>query len=491
MTATQTSLDINRPLTVAALLLAMFLAAMEATAVSTAMPTVIGELGGIKLYAWVFTAYMLTSTVSVPVFGKLADLYGRKPVMLIGLLLFLSFSFLCGFSTTIEQLIVFRALQGLGAGAVQTTSLTIVGDLFTLEERAKMQGVFGAVWGLAGICGPLLGGFIVKYWSWQWVFYINIPFGLASAVILLFWFHETIERHRRSLDVAGAVTLVLAVVALLGATGNSRPAPLAAAGVALLALFVWIEKRAPEPLLPIKLFSQRLMVVVSALGALVGATMFCVVTYLPLYVQGVLLGSPTAAGGVLTPMVVAWPIAAALSGRYIPRFGFRRFVVAGAAVAMLAALAMALSVQYRLALPAIYATSAVFGAGLGLINTSLIIAVQTSVSWQERGVATASTMFFRTTGGTLAVGILGGILARVLAGDPEAARAVAAHLLAAHGGSVGQEVQTARHVADTLAAALVPIYWLNWAFTLIGVAVCRFFPRHVASGTSPLPAAEL
>ena len=205
----------NRPLTVAALLLALFMAAMEMTVVSTAMPTVVADLGGALHYAWVFTAYMLASTVTVPFYGKLADIYGRKPVMLVSLALFLFGSMASGQARTMEQLIVFRAIQGVGAGGMQPVAITIVGDIFKLEERARMQGVFGAVWGIAGLVGPLAGGLIVALLSWRWVFYVNVPFGLLSAVLLVVALHESIEKKKPSLDVLGALTLGGSVIALL------------------------------------------------------------------------------------------------------------------------------------------------------------------------------------------------------------------------------------------------------------------------------------
>src|SRR5947208_10858435 len=300
----------NRPLTVISLLLSLSMAAMEMTVVSTAMPTVVGDIGGIHLYSRVFTAYLLTSTVTVPLYGKLADLYGRKPVRPGGIAIFLAGSMASGLAGSIGALIVFRALQGLGAGAMQPTTLTIVGDIYNLEERARMQGVFGAVWGVAGLVGPLLGGIIVKYLSWRWVFFINVPAGIAAAVLLVVALHERVEHHRHSLDWLGAGVLTLGLTALLfgahGGQGTAIGLPLAAIS---LVLFFFIERRSPEPVVPLDLFRQRAIGVATAAGALVGAGMISMVTYVPLYVQGVLGGSPTEAGRSITPMVHGWPIA--------------------------------------------------------------------------------------------------------------------------------------------------------------------------------------
>src|SRR5215472_8733108 len=314
----------NRPLTVAAILCAMFMAAMEMTVVSTAMPTVIGDLGGIQHYAWVFTAYMIAATVTVPMYGKLADLYGRKPILLFGIALFVLGSVASGQARSIGQLIAFRAVQGLGAGAMQPTALTIAGDIFDLEERARIQGVFGAVWGVAGLIGPVLGGLIVKWLSWRWVFYINVPFGLGSALLLIFFFRERVERKHHTLDLAGAGLLTAAVLALLFATRRGPLAlPFAALAALTLAGFLAVERRAKEPLLPLPLFRKRVMAVTTLVGSLLGAGMIATVTFVPLYIQAVCGGTATEAGSAITPMVIGWPLASAVGGRVLPRVGFR------------------------------------------------------------------------------------------------------------------------------------------------------------------------
>ncbi|HUJ24810.1 MAG TPA: MDR family MFS transporter, partial [Myxococcales bacterium] len=401
----------NRPLTVVGLLFSLSMAAMEMTVVSTAMPTVVGDLGGIHLYSWVFTGYLLTSTVTVPLYGKLADLYGRKPVLLFGIALFLAGSMASGLSRSIQALIAFRALQGLGAGAMQPITLTIVGDIYDLEERAKMQGVFAAVWGVAGLIGPLLGGVIVSWLSWRWVFFINVPAGIGAAALLVVALHEQVEKQKHALDFAGAGALMVGLTALLvGVQGGRAMAiglPLAA--VALVA-FVIIERRAHEPVLPFALFAQPVVGVATLAGTLIGAGMISLVTYVPLYVQGVLGGTPTQAGAAVTPMVIGWPIASALGGRVLTRVGFRPLIRGGLALSAASAAALAFFLEPGASVHMVQLANAAFGAGLGFANTSLLIAVQTSVDWRQRGVATASTMFARTIGGTLAVGALGGVL---------------------------------------------------------------------------------
>jgi EmrB/QacA subfamily drug resistance transporter len=407
----------SRPLTVVALLLGLFLAAMEMTVVSTAMPTVVAELGGLPLYAWAFSAYLLATTVTVPIWGKLADLRGRKPVLLAGVALFLTGSLACGAAGSMATLIAWRAVQGLGAGAMQPVTFTIVGDLFDVHERGRMQGFFGAVWGIAGLVGPLVGGAIVHSVGWRWIFWVNLPFGLASAAVLSIAYHERPERHEHRLDVAGAVLLAVAVVAALLAA-RSRGASLVALPVAVVAagLFLAVERRAREPIVPLDLFRTRVMATASLSGALMGAAMIGTVTYVPLWVQSVLGLPPTSAGAAIAPMAIGWPLASALSGRLVPRVGFRPLLVAGFATSALAALLAALLLRPGVPLPAVQAIMALYGAGLGTANPPLLIAVQTSVDWNRRGVATASTLFFRTIGGALAVGILGGVLAHALTG---------------------------------------------------------------------------
>jgi EmrB/QacA subfamily drug resistance transporter len=472
----------SRPLTVVSLLLGLFLAAMEMTVVSTAMPTVVGELGGLSLYAWAFAAYMLTATVTVPIHGKLADLHGRKPVLLAGTGLFLLGSAGCGTAGSMEALIAWRAIQGLGAGAIQPVSLTIVGDLFDVRERARMQGVFGAVWGIAGLVGPLLGGAIVHGLGWRWIFWVNLPFGIASAVVLAIAYHERPERHPHRLDLAGAALLTGAVVALLVAArslGTGLVAlPVAAAA---LALFLWVERRAAEPLLPLDLFGQRVMAVSSATGALLGAAMLAMVTYVPLWVQSVLGLSPTAAGAAIAPMAVGWPLASTIAGRLLPRLGYRRLLLGGLATTAIAGAALALALRPGTSLLVPQVLTFVYGVGLGFANTPLIIAVQTSVPWNRRGVATASTMFFRTIGGTLAVGLLGGVLASAVAragARPE----LAARLLGPERAAV--PAPDLAVVAAALQGAMGVVFWAVAAIALAALLVGTRFP-HLAIHAGP------
>lgn len=465
----------SRPLTVVSLLLGLFLSAMEMTVVATAMPTVVAELGGLSLYAWAFSGYMLATTVTVPIWGKLADLRGRKPVLLAGTALFLGGSFACGYSGSMGALIAWRAVQGLGAGAMQPVTFTIVGDLFDVHERGRMQGLFGAVWGLAGLVGPLVGGALVHTVGWRWVFWVNLPFGIASAAVLALAYHERPQRHAHRLDVAGAALLSAAVVAALLAA-RSRGTGLVAIPVALAATaaFLLVERRAKEPLLPLDLFGQRVIAVGSAAGALIGAAMLGTVTYVPLWVQSVLGLSPTAAGAAIAPMALGWPVASAISGRLIPRLGYRPLLFAGFGTSAAAAVVLALALRPGASLLAVQAIMALYGVGMGLSNPPLLMAVQTSVAWNRRGVATASTLFFRTIGGTLAVGLLGGVLANALAGA--GARPELVEKLLGPGRGLLDPGATAV-VAGTLQGAMSVVFWTGAVIAAAAFLVALAFPH--------------
>jgi len=469
----------HRPTTVVALILSLFMAALEATVVSTAMPTVVGDLGGIETYSWVFTAYLLASTVTVPIYGKLADLYGRKPIILFGIAAFLVGSLASGLATTMAQLIAFRAVQGLGAGSMQPMAMTIVGDIFSLEERGRMQGLFGAAWAVAGLIGPMAGGVIVDYLSWHWIFFINIPFGIASAILLVFSLHESIEKKSHVLDIAGAAILTACVTALLFATtGTSLLLTLGGVAVSA-ALFVGlaaVEKRALEPVLPFEVFKKPVIAVSSVAGALIGGAMFATMTYVPLFVQGVLGGSPTAAGSAVTPMVIGWPVASAISGRLIMKMGYRPLIRGGLAITAAASIVLAVFAHKagNIWVPRI--ATAFFGVGLGFANTALLIAVQTSVDWAQRGIVTASTMFVRTIGGMLAIGVMGGVLRAALARDPSIPPDAASQLLGPdRGHSLDPEV--VRHLGAALEGGVGTIFWLASGIACAAFFVSLLFPR--------------
>ena len=404
---------------VVAVVLATFLAALDTSVVGTAMPTIIGELGGLDLYSWVFSAYLLTSTTAVPVFGRLSDTHGRKPVFVAGTTLFIVGSILCGSAANMEQLIAFRAVQGLGAAAVLPTSMTIVGDVFSTVERARVQGLLSAVWGVSAILGPGLGGFIVDHLQWRWLFYVNVPFGAASALLLVACLHERTAPRKLAIDYVGAVALVAAITALLfgllqmGQSVSSLPVPawgFVAAACGLLALFLWHESHTDEPLLPIQLFRIRLFSISNSAGFLVGAVLMGIDSYVPPFVQGVLGGTAINAGMVLAPMSISWTAATALSGRMMVRRGYRHVVILGASLILASAVLLLVPVDRQMAQPWLMLTMLVMGFGMGFAMTSFLVAVQSSVGWSERGIATASVSFFQNIGGAVGVSVMGGLL---------------------------------------------------------------------------------
>ncbi len=403
---------------IVALMLGMSLASLDTTIVGTAMPSIVGKLGGLALYSWVFSVYLLTSTTTVPIYGKLADLYGRNPLFLFGSSLFLLGSMACGTAQTMEQLIVFRAIQGLGAGAVLPIVLTIIGDIFPLEERARLQGFFSGVWGLSSIVGPALGGLIVDHFTWRWVFYINIPFGLLSAILLAISLKENVERKKHQLDYMGTLTLTGSILALLfavlqGGTSWAWNSPqsigLFAVAAVLLALFLRQEQRASEPILPLTLFNNRIIAISSFGGVILGIIMFGITSYVPLFVQGVKGGTATSAGLVLGPFLLAWPIASTISGRVVLRLGYRFTAGLGTLLTAIG-VSMVMLFNIQTGTPFIITAMVLMGAGMGFSSTSYMLSVQNAVPWRLRGVATASTQFFRTIGGTVGVAIMGTIL---------------------------------------------------------------------------------
>jgi MFS family permease len=387
------------------------------------------------------------------------------------------------------ELIVARSVQGAGAGAMQPMAMTILGDLYGPADRARVQGWFGAVWGTAGLVGPLLGGLIVSVLSWHWVFFINVPFGVASIAVLTVALHEQVEPQRHQLDLAGALLLTVAIVALLLGTGaGARAGMLAVAAVALV-LFIVVQLRAPEPVLPLALLRQRVIAVSSATGALIGGAMIGTSTFLPLYVQAVQGGSPTDAGLAIAPMAIGWPIASALCGRLLPRVGYRPLVRLGLLSTLLACVALALLVRHDSSrfMPRI--TSALLGLGLGFANTTLLVAVQGSVGWKQRGVATASTLLFRMLGGAVAVGALGAILAAALRGDaavPDGA--VSALVGPTHGRGLPPELLN--RLSASLAAGLTDVFWSIAAVAGAALALGLLFPSMTIAPEPPASAQQ-
>jgi EmrB/QacA subfamily drug resistance transporter len=405
----------RRGLVLGGVMAAVFLAAMESTVVATAMPTVIASLGGIRIYSWTFSAFLLTSTVTMPIWGRLADQVGRRRAYLAGLALFLLGSALAGLSHSMEQLIAFRALQGLGAGSLISIGMTIVGDLYGVEQRAKMQGYFSSVWGVASLVGPLVGGVLTDRVSWRWVFYINLPFGLlAAAAIAIGLRDESRERPRASFDLLGMGMFATAISALLvglveiGAGGSRRPI-----GVALLVLssvllvfFVQVERRVTEPVIPLRLFANPVLRAAAVTGLLSGMAMFGAITYVPLYLQAVTGSTATQAGWVLMPFVLGWVVFSIVGARLVLRVGYRRVVLAGM-TALVAAFVLLAGWDESLTRLTAARDIALAGVGMGLVFVPMLIAVQNSVPRSILGSATSLTGFFRTVGGAVGVAVMG------------------------------------------------------------------------------------
>ncbi|MDQ3282197.1 MAG: MFS transporter [Acidobacteriota bacterium] len=396
----------------------MLLAALEATVVGTAMPTIVAALGGLAHYSWVVSAYLLTSTVTVPVWGKLSDVFGRRILYIIGVAVFLVGSILCGFANSMTWLILARALQGAGAGALVPLAMTIIGDIFTLAERARMQGLFSGIWGLSSIVGPVVGGFITDQLSWRWVFYINVPFGIASAIIIGLSLRDTKREARARIDYLGATILTVActVLMLVLAEGGSmrelvQPRSLGLM-LAVAALFVWfvrVEKRAEDPVVPLTLFRNRVVSVSVIVGFLAGIGMFGAITFVPLFAQGVMGSTATEAGSLLMPLLLSWVFASIIGGRMLIRLGYRPLVILGLA-AMTAGFVAISFFKRGMPRPLFIVELAIIGAGLGFTMLTLLIAAQHSVSRDQLGITTSLNQFSRSIGGALGVALLGALM---------------------------------------------------------------------------------
>lgn len=399
-----------------ALLLVTVLAAMEGTIVSTAVPRITSDLSGIELVSWVYAVYMLATAVSAPIYGKLADLFGRKRVMLAGIIIFLTGSALCGLAQSMGQLIFFRAIQGLGAGAVMPITMTIIGDLYTeTKDRAKAQGWISAVWGVAGVLGPLMGGFLVDTLSWRYIFFLNLPFGLLAFIILAANYKESIEKVKPYIDYKGAVIFSVGTIAFLYALldgsqsqGWGDPIILGLFAVTIIAYFIFykVEKSSPEPLIPLHLFSNRKVSAVNLLTLLVGGIVISMTIYLPIWSQGVMGKSATAAGFVLMPMPVFWTIGAILSGNLVSRMKSNWIITLGTGILSVASLFM-FTLNAESPTSFIYIATGLIGLGMGIITPIIMLTIQSAVAQKERGVAVALNTFTNTFSQTLGSAIFG------------------------------------------------------------------------------------
>ena len=406
-----------------ALMLVVLLASLDQTIVSTALPTIVGDLGGLSHLSWVVTAYLLAATVTGPLYGKFGDLYGRKVVLQTAIVLFLVGSALCGLAQNMAELISFRALQGLGAGGLMVVAIAVVGDVIPPRDRGRYQGLFGAVFGVSTVVGPLLGGFFVDNLSWRWIFYVNLPIGAVAFAVIGATFHSRPERVQHAIDYLGAALLAgglacLVLFTSLGGTtyawGSIEIVALAVVGVVLLAAFPFAERRAKEPILPLSLFRSRIFVVCSAIGFIIGCALFGSVTFLPLFLQIVREKSPTSSGLQLTPMMAGLLVTSIASGQLISRLGkYKVFPIVGTAVMTVGmALLSQLDVHTTVTQTALYML--VVGFGLGMVMQVLVLAVQNAVEPRVMGVATSGAIMFRQIGGSVGIAVFGAIFANRL-----------------------------------------------------------------------------
>jgi EmrB/QacA subfamily drug resistance transporter len=405
----------SRAPVIAAVMASMAMVAIEATIVSTAMPQIVAQLGDLHLYSWVFSSFLLTQTAMTVVFGKLADLYGRKPVILAGIAIFLLGSVLAGFAWSMPAMIVFRLIQGVGAGAIQPVTLTIVADLYPARERGKVQGYLASVWAISAVVGPMVGGFIIHNLSWAWIFWMNVPIGLASAAGFIAFLRES-ERHARpSIDFGGAALFMAAISALMMAltyAGDDDLAKASLAGAAFVLcvlFFVMQERRAAEPMISFALWSRRPIAACNGSTVLSGMILMGATTFLPMYVQGVLHRSPVVAGLALTMMMVGWPTGATLAAKSFHRLGLRRILIGGSAFVPLGAVLLLFLQPGGSPLIAAFG-SLIMGFGMGTSSVSSLVLIQEIVRMDERGSATASNIFSRNLGSTLGATLFGAVL---------------------------------------------------------------------------------
>ncbi len=466
-------------LTVIGVALGTFLAALDITIMGTAMPTIVGFLGGIHIYSWAFSSYFLASVVATPIFGKLADMYGIRRVYLVAIGIFVVASVLCGMSQNMQMLIVFRGFQGIGGGSLMALSLTVLGVLFPPERLGRTMGIMNAVWGTAAIAGPLIGGILVEQISWRWIFYINIPTGFVAAAFVISGLGQSHGvRSRGRPDYLGGVTLLGGIVSLLLVTGQGDTKPfglldglLLIVSLGLLALFIWNESKAEEPILPLSLFRIRKFAFASLFGLLTGAGFFAATAYVPLFYQGVIGATAIGAGAVLIPMSLGWTLSssvgiALLIGRisleWLLAFGFVFLFLAYVTLSLLGVDATYLQVGGAMT---------ILGIGMGFIFTVLLTIVQTSVPKMHLGVVTSSTFLFRQLGGAIAVGIMGGVMSRGLtlrlsafreaSSEPRVLDSIAsARDLLRPGVMDSFASDTAISLKGILASSLFPVFWL-------------------------------
>ena len=422
MTDNKVGLRSERGPVLAAMMLCTGLVAIDATIIATAVPSIVKDIGGFTEFPWLFSIYLLAQAVSVPIYGKLNDLFGRKPVILWGIGLFLLGSILCGLAWSMWPLIIFRVVQGLGAGAIMPTTITIIGDLYSVRERSKVQGYVASVWAVASVVGPTLGGVFAEWLSWRWIFFVNIPLCLLAGATIVRGFQERVERRRQVVDYRGAALLtaglVLVILGILEggqAWAWTSPISLGVLGVgsALLIVFGFVERTAESPVLPLWVFRRRLLVTSGLISVGVGAILIGLSSYIPTYAQDVLGTGPLVAGLALGALTIGWPITASQAGKIYLRVGFRATALIGTAVATVG-IVLLLLLGRSSSILEVAAFCLVIGLGMGLTAAPTLIAAQSSVGWADRGVVTANNIFLRSLGSAVGAAVFGAMANAVI-----------------------------------------------------------------------------
>jgi EmrB/QacA subfamily drug resistance transporter len=474
----------RRRLVLAACLIATFMAAVESTIVATIIPTIVGDLGGFNLFTWVFTVYLLTQAVTIPAYGRLADLYGRKPVFFVGTVLFLVGTILCGLAWNMPTLVCFRALQGCGAGAIQPTAATILGDIYTPAERGRIQGLVSSVFGVSAVIGPSLGAFLVQHMSWRAVFWVNVPIGILAIVMIGAFLRENVHHRQHRIDWAGSLLLLVAFGGLMlalvqsGSLGGTTLAVLTATGLAALVALYVHERSTPEPMLPLELWRNRVIVVGSLGNFSSGAMMMGVAAFLPTYVQGAMGRGPIVGGLVLGAMSVSWALASIAAGRIMLRTSYRVVAIIGA-LSLSIGCAMLVALHPTAGPLWAAAGSLVIGIGMGFCSTVFIVSIQASVPWRQRGAATSSSMFMRFVGQSVGASGCGAVLNITMRHlDPAASHAVE-RLLDAPTRLAMAPAELA-HLTDVMARSVQGAYLLATGFAVLTLLMATRLPARLS-----------
>jgi len=484
----------NKKMVTVAMLVAILLVAIDVSVVSTATPKIIDDLNGLHLLSWVFAIYTLTTAVTTPIYGKLADLFGRKKIFIIGVILFVIGSMLSGAAQSMHQLIWFRALQGIGAGAVMPVTFTIIGDIYPGEQRAKMQGIFSSVWGVAGLLGPLVGGLFVDHLSWRWIFYINLPIGIITLILIMSFFHESLEkRERRSIDYLGAATFTIAISSLLFALLNGGNEGYAWNSVVIISsfiitavfliLFIIIETKVSDPIIPSSIFTIPTILISNLIGFLFSFVLIGLNVYLPMWIQVILGHSATSSGLTLMPMSIAWPLGATIAGRYMYKIGAKFTTVVGA-VFILAGTSWLLAVGIGTPYWYFVGIMIVIGLGMGYVSTPTTVIVQSSVGWKMRGAATASNNFMKSVGQTIGIAVFGTIFNQGIASYMKENATSDKALRGDFNSLINSDVLstlpdlTVHYIKNTMAHGLHIVFIGMFIFAIITIVTTFFLPSH-------------